>query len=70
MKVFDLFSKRQRRARGQVPDIFVYDDLPVELRVQIIHIWRDAFGDEHMFNERTAKLYMNVYNTLCREYVE
>src|SRR6266542_5841910 len=69
MKVFDLFSKRQRQARGEVSDVFVYDDVPLDLRVKIVHICRDAIGDEqHMFNERTAKLFMNVYTTLCREY--
>lgn len=38
MGMFDLFSKRQKRLRGEVPDVFVYDKVPPGLRVQIVHI--------------------------------
>lgn len=44
MPVLDLFSYRKRVATGSTPDVFVYDKLPEELRVQIAHIWRDAIG--------------------------
>ena len=44
MPVLDLFSCRKRVAKGGTPDVFVYDKLPEELRVQIAHIWRDAIG--------------------------
>ena len=44
MKVLDLFSKRQARQRGEVPDVFVYGVLPEQLRVQIVHIFRDYRG--------------------------
>jgi hypothetical protein len=44
MAVVELFSTRQRRARGEVPDVYSYDSLPDPLRVQIVHIWRDGFG--------------------------
>jgi len=44
MAIFDLFSKRQRRLRGDIPDIYTYDDLPNELRVQIVYIWLDALS--------------------------
>ena len=44
MPVFDTFSYRQRIASGEMPDIFVYDELPDPLRNQIIHIWGDAIG--------------------------
>lgn len=43
MAVLDLFSKRQRRLRGEVSDVYVYDQMPHELRVQIIHIVTEAF---------------------------
>jgi len=45
MKAFDLFSKRQKRSRGEVPDVYQYKTIPEVLRVQIVHIIRDAFGD-------------------------
>ena len=44
MAVSDLFSHRRRVANGGTPDVFVYDELSKEVRVQIIHIWRDAIG--------------------------
>jgi hypothetical protein len=44
MTVFDLFSKRQKRSRGEVPDVYQYETIPEVLRAQIVHIIRDAFG--------------------------
>lgn len=67
MGVFNLFSKRQRRARGEVPDVYVYDKLPYELRVQIVHVIQDAFGQEQ-YSTNAAKAYEFVKQTLCREY--
>lgn len=49
MKVFDLFSKRQKRIRGEMPDVYQYETIPSELRVQIIHIINDAFGNLNAF---------------------
>ena len=34
MAIFDLFSKRQRALRCDVPDVYTYSDLPNALRVQ------------------------------------
>lgn len=68
MGVFDLFSKRQRRARGEMPDVYVYDKLPHELRVQIVHIIRDAFGEDNYGTQNAAGAYEFVKQTLCREY--
>jgi len=44
MAILDLFSSRQKRERGQLPDVFVYDKLPLPLRVQIGYIVQDALG--------------------------
>ena len=68
MSIFDLFSKRQRRARGDVPDLYAYDNLPQQLRVQIVHIITDAFGEDHYGSEQAVKLYKFVNDALCREY--
>jgi hypothetical protein len=68
MGVFDLFSKRQRRARGEVPDVYVYDKLPHELRVQIVHIVQDAFGEDNYGTRNAAEAYQFVKQALCREY--
>ncbi|QKJ68189.1 hypothetical protein HQN60_11125 [Deefgea piscis] len=69
MGVFDLFSKRQQRARGEVPDVYVYDALPQTLRVQIVHIIRDAFGVDGYYGRGTVEsAYESVNDALCREY--
>lgn len=49
MAIFDLFSKRQKSLRGDVPDVYVYDNLPDALRVQIVHIWTDALGNDENY---------------------
>lgn len=70
MKIIDLFSKRQAKLRGEVPDVFVYDKLPRVLRVQIVHIFRDYLGNEmdvHIY-ERVARVYEYLVDALCREY--
>lgn len=68
MGVFDLFSKRQRRARGEMPDIYVYDKLSNQIRVQIVHIVQDAFGQDNYGRNNAANAYKFVKQTLCREY--
>ena len=47
MPVLDLFSYRKRIADDATEDVFTYDELPPKLRVQIVHIWRDAVGREN-----------------------
>lgn len=43
--IIDTYSKRQNRAtQSGKKDVFIYDDLPNPLRVQIVHILRDAIG--------------------------
>jgi len=66
MAVFDLFSKRQKRLRGEVPDVYQYDDIPSSLRVQIAYIIKDALGDSG--NQETVESFQWIHNILCREY--
>jgi hypothetical protein len=44
MPLLNLFSKRMKHLRGELPDIYRYDDLPNKLRVQVIHLWRETLG--------------------------
>jgi hypothetical protein len=46
MPIPDLFSRRQRQQRGDVPDVYQYDVLPEKFRVQVWHIITDALGRE------------------------
>lgn len=44
MPVLNLFSKRQKKKRGEIPDVYQYETIPSELRVQVIQILEDSFG--------------------------
>ena len=67
MGVLDLFSKRQKRLRGEISDVYVYNELSNPLRVQIIHIVRDAFGID-TYSDKSSKAYEFLKDALCREY--
>ncbi len=71
MAIFDLFSKRQKKLRGDVPDVFTYDSIPSPLRVQIVHIWEACLGsrDEYYDNYKAVKRsYKFIVETLRHEY--
>jgi len=60
MAIFDLFSKRQKRLRGEVPDVYTYDDIPQTFRTQVILLWRDIDPLGHYFQ--------HMVKILCKEY--
>jgi hypothetical protein len=72
MAVFDIFSKKQKALRGDVPDVYTYNSVPQSLRVQIIHILRDTLGNgdeyENQFAGQVYEGYKFIVETLCREY--
>jgi len=68
MAIFDLFSKRQKRLRGDVPDVYVYDEVPQPLRVQLVQIIQDGIGTADGYRGNEIKLYSQIHKTLCREY--
>jgi|SRR5690554_22784 len=69
MPIFNLFSKRQKKLRGEVLDIFIYDDLPVKLRAQILHIIKDCVGfNTTPYKDDSDEVYTYIFNVLCREY--
>lgn len=71
MAIIDLFSKRQKSLRGEVPDVYTYDKVPEPLRVQVVHIWQDCLGNENeYYNDYIGvkRGYKFIVETLCREY--
>jgi hypothetical protein len=68
MADYEIFSARQKRARGEVPDVFTYDKIPPELRVQVIHIWGDTLGHIGNYPSRSYQVYTDIHGWLCREY--
>src|SRR5437762_891163 len=57
MAIFNLFSKRHKK--GKIPEVFTYNRLPPNLKVQIVHIISDVIGEEIGGNK-----YINVPNIL------
>jgi hypothetical protein len=68
MTLIDLFSTRAKARRGEIPDVYQYDNLPEALRVQIVHIMRDALGTPDADNSKTHEYMKFIHDTLCREY--
>lgn len=66
--VSDLFSKRQQKARGELPDVYQYNEIPVTLRVQIVHIIATSTNADHSSNAAAIKAFKFIHDTLCREY--
>lgn len=67
MAIFELFSKRQKKIRGEVPDVYTYEDIPNPLRVQIVHIVRDTIGQDN-YESYARNAYEFIHKALCKEY--
>ena len=50
-----------------MPDVYVYDPIPPQLKVQIVHIIDDTFGVSG-YPDSATDLYQTVVGILCREY--
>lgn len=69
MPVVDLYSKRQKSLRGEVPEVFAYRSLPLGLRTQIIHITNDCFPNEGIYVKHGKKYPITLSgNILTGEY--
>lgn len=71
MAVIDLYSKRQKRLCGDVPDVYVYDDFPDTFRIQLVYLIKDILGSEQDFSNHyagTKSAYQLITESLRREY--
>jgi hypothetical protein len=68
MAVFNLYSKRKKRAAGGDTDVFTYDEIPLALRRQIVLIWQDAIGTPTRYPDGIAETYDSIVQVLRREY--
>lgn len=70
MPIFDCFSSRMKRQRGEVPEVYRYNVLPDALKTQIVMIWRAALGqprrDFHGWSEASL-LWSMIVDTLREE---
>lgn len=67
MSIFDLYSKRKKREASKA-DVYQYEDIPDTLRVQVVHIWRSAFGNPDEYNSPVPRIFGLFHDALCREY--
>lgn len=72
MAIVDIYSKRQKTLRGEVYDVYSYDDIPQPLKVQIIQILYNTIGkydkNSIFHNSRANNGYKYIVETLCHEY--
>lgn len=68
MAIFELFSKRQKKLRGETLDVYQYTEIPNPFRVQVIHIIKDTVGLESIYNDESRNIYKSINQTLCKEY--
>ncbi|WP_409260774.1 STM4504/CBY_0614 family protein [Pseudomonas putida] len=70
MATFDIFSKRQKRLRGEMPDVYVYDEFPDALKNQVTFIVTDALGlcHSHTYSRNAIGAYRAIIDVLCREW--
>jgi hypothetical protein len=68
MAIFELFSKRQKKLKGEVSDVYQYENIEQSFRVQVVHIVRDTIGVEQNYNDITNGVYEEIHKVLCKEY--
>lgn len=68
MAIVELYSKRQKRLRGEVSDVYKYTDLPHNFRVQVVQIVREILGEDYGRGSNSGNIYAAINSTLCREY--
>jgi len=67
MGIIETYSKRQKRLKGKLVDVFTYGDVPVSLRIQICHIWKKCLGLPQRRNIGGGRVDNPVYTTLHQE---
>ena len=68
MALHDIYSKRQRRLRGETPEVFTYDKIPQPLKLQIIYIVKDFVDNWYCHSETQDIIYFTPVHVLRREY--
>jgi hypothetical protein len=67
--VYDIYSKREGRQLGAVPDVYEYEKLPLFLRKQIVLLCERVIGKpDHDERNSAAKFYATVCLILREEY--
>ena len=71
MGIVDIFSKRQRRMRGEFSDVYQYEDLPIGFRRQSVFILDDVFTlkNESPYHQKNlrSRCFKTIHHLLARE---
>ncbi|AHB11048.1 STM4504/CBY_0614 family protein [Zymomonas mobilis] len=71
MAIRDFFSKRQKRNNEEVPDVYIYNELPRTLKNKIHQIILRAAGRDRTEKfPQVDRLFSDIYHELCHEYGE
>ena len=72
---YEIYSKRQQRMQGEIPDTYPSETIPKQLRVQIFYIWGKIWEtpyennfDELQVSRLAYDAYTSIEATLCEEY--
>jgi hypothetical protein len=68
MPAYELFSKRQKRLRGETLDVFTYAEIPLGLRNQVVHLWMETIGGDYWSAGDSPPAYEEIHDTFCREH--
>jgi hypothetical protein len=67
--LFDLFSKRRKKERGDYPDVYQYEEIPDYFRVQVVHMLKEVFArNGKQFTHEATETIKGLNKALCREY--
>lgn len=64
MGMFNTFWQRQKETRGDVPDVYSYDEMPSSLRVQIVQIAEEVLGSHSEFLNRYPQKIQEAYSCI------
>jgi len=72
MPIIELYSKRQKRIRGETVDVFTYDQFSNSFRTQISMMMDDLLGTERVYREfeKPRQAYDSIVSALRKEYGE
>ena len=68
--ITEIYSKRQKRLRGEFPDVYQYETVPENLRVKIQYIWDDLwqeFDDNEVAQEIIGNYYKDLDDGICND---
>ena len=70
MPIFELYSRRKKHAnQGQLPEVYRYDEIPYEVRIQVIGLWKNAIGSYNINATRyeTNARWNFIHDTIAHE---